>query len=1520
MAFSDFWLRSNDGKKISTEGLSELKKSDLSENSALIRIFNIFDTQKADGTKGADGVLSKEELNSLFNTLSNAAKTKGNASIFETGEAEDFINKTYTIEGKTLKESGVTSSDLFDFVMTLSSKNNVFEEPLSHEEIQDLSIQTVTDDVTRARKIFNSQDENQGSVSNFVNAAKETFDTEFAASRVNRYLMREELCADLLEQSKSEEGLSQKEYLEAKINLAVQMLPRLEDSSKRSSIIKNLLTMGLYKGFGTKTKAEQERIAQEAEIELLKNALQKLTPEELTYFIKQVTEMPDAEYNEKMPQLVENMIDKSMQEKLNQTEMTDSIGGGQIKIKKPGSIEDIMSIGYKKMSFEETFAAERGVQYNSDNIMDYTEKNAKLQFLIEMHNRRQQTYNILHDATVVVEGNNKYGASDASAVKHSEEALEGAIIAALTNLYDEENLQEGLDKLGIPNLKIVKNEGDLFRPMKLVYESGDNQNSDIFANRECRGNDLVAIANKLQDMVDTNYQTALGNKTLDEYANEANSAYQLAYGARNAQHMAEAFKESQQEGVQTVKTVVQTGAMAVMIAGQLVPVAGQAAAAMTIGGLTASTVGGVGVSALENYTKAGGPTEKDKQAMLKELAESLAFVGSGTFIGKGSTAAFKALVLNKCPKLLAYASEVGIDAAMSLAADYAITGQINLTGEGIAQLQSILVGIVHAKGNFKSYLDNHAGKPNAHEPVALSPSVRKPYRKGVPEKLLNSTDKSDFVKLLSGIKDADGNIKFSNDDITKILENLPKDIEIKGRDIYDLMTLPDINLKCATKILSQVDSPEKLKVLNVLTDSSLWKLVEDPSIQNNNRIGAIEISYILDNLNDCKVSDMDKLLESAILGQYNKKFPGDGSLSNFISSMCVHIETDEQKLALNAIIDKFDRNSNISSFELLNGIISKISNSKDLQILRDVLDTMDTGPQTLDMFRRIMRAPGDEDRQFLTTVIRTVKENNTNVKIHKIMDIVFNLACRRTNSELSNQMILDMIKNKVDIKDITDLVQVPNNADQSHLIFERIYNNNKFDNDWKILREVEYDNDSQKQAFAALLDANEGNRFDALAIQDIIKNVKDENSVKMLNTLINDKNTDTFTIIESLKAGKIVEPPKLSSSDGVKNKKALEKQILEMIGFKKTGIFSVKNRDKTVNCLDNLVKLYTASPKRFKKMVDSGLFDLIKEGKIDVRILKNLDANTFLSNRTLSDIRKIRDGESLIKPLSSQADLADISKHVANGEVCELNGQLYVNDNGIATEIKLSKAKFEELFPPLTRISFEQGKLGDCWLVSTLDNFMDLPNGRVALYKLFEQQGDDILIKFPDSDKSIRFNGGKVLDAKGQQIGGLSESEYPTGIRMIEQAYAVHRYKKYDESSLTTDIMSRAANVDDLMNELESGWQHEAVNAISGKGTAVVMPINSLEDKQRMKESIKQYANDENTLLFFATKTTDGGDSYILSKEYDLAGSHAYSIKGYDEATGMVYITNPWNTSVVTEIPLYELLKYVGHINFARLN
>ncbi|MBQ4115253.1 hypothetical protein IJD34_07610 [bacterium] len=724
----------------------KLEKKDIATNNKLLQIFNFFDK---DGNGIIETANSKgvNEMQSLWNAVRTSA-TKNSNSIFEDSEAQELLENSVDSTGKSLADNQVTASDLFAFLKALitpqtKQANGIKLEDLkpediveyTPEEIEDISIQTVTDGVRQAREVFDAQKAQQGAVSDFVDGTKEAFDTEYASSRVNRYLMNEEFCAQALQRSQ-EGNLTEKEYLEAKIELAVKMLPELQSKELKSTIIKQILTFGLYKDFGNKTKAEQERIVKEMEIEYLKEALKNLTPEELTVFIKKVTSLSDDEYKEQAPKVVENLINQTIQKKEidNKPVLSDSI---QIKIVNPprqGSIEDIVSHqdAYRVMEFEETFSKERGVEYNPEAIMNYSTKEAQLQFLVGMHNRNEAVKNILHDATVAVDGNNKYGAPQHDAIETCNQNLANQIERAFRSLYSKNaaEAQRVIDEIMGQNsgIKVVADEQGNFIKLEFYGFKRNSLNLDLLGSTKPEGTtqetevgfennkfrmpvnaySLVHLSKGLQQKLEDNYQTALNGKTLDEYSAEVKSAYQMAYGAKNAQDMANAFAQSQQEGVQNTKAVVQGLGMVAMVAGQLIPVGGQVATALVMGGMATSTLGSVGVSALENYTKAGGPTEEDKKAMLQELGTSLALVGTGMGIGKGSEAIFRTLVMKNCPKLIAFAAEVGVDATASLLADYAITGQIDLSGEGIAQLQNILVGIIGAKGA-RNYLNTHAG-------------------------------------------------------------------------------------------------------------------------------------------------------------------------------------------------------------------------------------------------------------------------------------------------------------------------------------------------------------------------------------------------------------------------------------------------------------------------------------------------------------------------------------------------------------------------------------------------------------------------------------------------------------------------------------------------------------------------------------------------------------------------------------------------------------------------------------------
>ena len=1022
---------------------------------------------------------------------------------------------------------------------------------------------------------------------------------------------------------------------------------------------------------------------------------------------------------------------------------------------------------------------------------------------------------------------------------------------------------------------------------------------------------------------------------------------------------------SQQQGGAAVNMAVKAaGAIAIGIA-----TGGTGLAALTAASAATSALSAA-VDLTDRVSSDVGLKEGEGVNILKNAAIDGASVFAGGVVGKYAAMFKNANAFVQAGGKLTM-TMTG-DIATGAAAEYLQTGTITLEGVAFQAVFSSAGNLVSLKQLAKT--DTPAPKPeptpapaakpktepvSETAPAAISGSGVSPVTREAgfspTKELLNSSNIEDHRKLLSSLKDDAGNPKFTEADVNEILDKLDgmskhTGVNVKVKDIYALMSLPDITVEQAKSILSKIDDLEKLQVLNTLTDKSTGA---------GNKLTGKNIETILYHLRGrSDASEMNKLFKEAIDNEYHTKCQTKGqktTLYGLLVNMTAFAKTDVQKQALSVILKKAkEKNLQVDCEDLFMGIIRSISDNKNLQkqnlqVINFACNNADSFDFVKNIYYLYKESMSPVDNKRVNNIV-----NLFNAQIHEKNKLINEQKPAKTSSQVYNSIIDD-----IQLDDGKKLSQAEGTA---HIIYERLKKGTVDRNFLELANtNIKYENDFQKQAFTTLLDANSHSytkEFEILEIQDIIKNIKDENSINLLNKLLQNKDIGTHEIIESLKSGKVIKNPKSIRSSNAADPEAAKQDIVNIImksskrrnsnaadpEAAKQQILQDLNKPMTNNenapsYMDHLVKLYTASPKRFQKMADSGLFDLIKMGKIDASILKRLDDNTFLSNRTLSDMRKFRDGEPLIKTLSSETDLTNISEHVANGDVCELNGKLYVNDNGTATEIKLSKEKFDKLFPPFTRVYFNQGCLGDCWLVSTLDNFMDLPNGRTAIYKLFEQDGNDILIKFPDGTNPIRFKNGEVLDAKGNQIYGAA------GIKMIEQAYAVHRYKLYDTNSNGTNIADAAnnvkkvaglTNVQSLMDQLKGGWQGDAVATILGKDKCQMQNINNaseyealkkqgvgvigkeqgftLENKGAMKEWIQKYANDENVLVFFGTKPAPGGDTHLLSREYNLAAQHAYSIKGYDEKKGVVYITNPWNTGVITEVPLYELMKNIRHV------
>ncbi len=367
------------------------------------------------------------------------------------------------------------------------------------------------------------------------------------------------------------------------------------------------------------------------------------------------------------------------------------------------------------------------------------------------------------------------------------------------------------------------------------------------------------------------------------------------------------------------------------------------------------------------------------------------------------------------------------------------------------------------------------------------------------------------------------------------------------------------------------------------------------------------------------------------------------------------------------------------------------------------------------------------------------------------------------------------------------------------------------------------------------------------------------------------------------------------------------------------------NNTVSRNQMDNLVELYNVHPERFNRIANSGVFELIDNGYINRSTMEALfqdhvtiNEHTYFTNRFLAEVKLAKSQldqgikPTLVKTPPKNAAPDWVNKNVRIGDVYEQNGKLFIREsNDTFTPLKLSKAKFDELFPPVTTAGFKQGSLGDCWLVSAIDNIMDYPQGRVAAFKLFEQYGDDIVVRLPGAPQAVPFPGGKVFEASGKQITGAE------GIRMLEQACSVRRNSHFADVPKSPAEIAGNTNVAALMDELEGGTGSEAWNMILGKyGTEYT-------DIPTAKNLIRANANNTDNMLYISfndpPNVTSVHREVMLEKPYHLVSNHAYAVRAYDPQTNMLYLSNPWNSAKMIEIPMdmaVDNLKRIQHFEF----
>lgn len=812
MAGDEFSLEN--GRKINKSQINgEILKSKLSQNDKYQKIFSLFDANN-------DGKLDEKEVESFFEKMKSFA-SKGKYSVFESGEAEEFLKEFKDAKGKSLSDNGVKVGDLFGFVADISdagfdpvkkaqaliNKGKMNGNIYSSEEIKNIATTELSQDVQDAIKMFQAQKDGQGNVSNFYNLLKEKFGSDEAASKVYAKLCEEKLGASFLYRAKNFE-LTEKDYWAEKANLAKELYETTGDEIYNS---------------------------QAQEFERRANSVQGKT---VTRQIQ--TRVQTGFKNDK---IADKAVSVSATYKTVTKNVTETI--------------------YPLMDFDKTFLEERGVKYNEDAVENYDRKKAETQTLVEMNNTLEEVKSQIAKATAY---------SDSARVKAPNEPN--------YELSQGRSTEYMMDSTRVDEL-----ESGVYFVYKKLFGSDENINAalkrigvDATVSSTGRMSNANQAGKALVKYLENNFKAACGDKTFEQHQKETTEAYKQAYGDKNSSDIANAFIQSQQEGIQNVKTAVSGVGMVVMLAGQFVP-GGNVATGMIWGGLATATLGSSAVSLSEATSKKGGMTQEDKSEIIKELSTSVALTATGMGIGKVSSAMYGQLILKNCPMLASKILEIGADATLSAVSTAVITGELDLKGEGLSQLIPILTGLLKSKGSLKTYLIDDfkaTSAARANKKTLSEPTNKKTQDSNVQEikeQELSSVKESSSKKINSD--EPQGAVKVQEKETPA---KTPEEVKQELTEVMKSQGYEEWNIK---HLLNSGKAD-----LNIVLD-----LVKNPKF---NKLKLMSVT--LEKINKENVEFINKLIET----KYYKKL---GKHTDYVTSTILSVTNKNTISLINKMVD-----------------------------------------------------------------------------------------------------------------------------------------------------------------------------------------------------------------------------------------------------------------------------------------------------------------------------------------------------------------------------------------------------------------------------------------------------------------------------------------------------------------------------------------------------------------------------------------------------------------------------------------
>ncbi len=403
--------------------------------------------------------------------------------------------------------------------------------------------------------------------------------------------------------------------------------------------------------------------------------------------------------------------------------------------------------------FNSTYKFLNGVEYNAENIEDfiqknylYTSANAGYYTAMELQNSLSEKsledtfeqFLILNDndtQSAIEQFNNYYNSilneEDTEGIITNQIGENSTIRSINARLNDEGEIEYVigieannqndyiLDYLGEYTEKNGLREF-IYNPSKLE-DLSENQNnnefiqysnlSNTFENIFYQINQDVKLNNILTNRFEKSFEETNG-LSLEEVYEQYFESYNLAIGDSELQNTLSNYINDMDSYADKLSMIISMGSIGLSF---IFPPAGIGA---LVGAGIDNTIDGINI--LTNSK------EDDWKSWLEETAYEAAMIAVGMGIGKASSqlgSKIKDLLLNKkislkSASIMGTIVETGADVGLSIATDYITTGDINLSGNGLAGLLDIISGIRGYKAiasRYSSDVSIETTKPDAQD-------------------------------------------------------------------------------------------------------------------------------------------------------------------------------------------------------------------------------------------------------------------------------------------------------------------------------------------------------------------------------------------------------------------------------------------------------------------------------------------------------------------------------------------------------------------------------------------------------------------------------------------------------------------------------------------------------------------------------------------------------------------------------------------------------------------------------------